>query len=114
MATTPSPKKLTPFHVRNKDLKKDTATLFIRIHTRKVDFFNRYMIFMEHPYHSMKSPQTYIPGTKCIYRGTKCSLLWQQDLCREGAILTVPADITLIALDDRIDPHQPITMPFPF
>ena len=37
MATTPSPKKLTPFHVRNKDLKKDTATLFIRIHTRKVD-----------------------------------------------------------------------------
>ncbi len=37
MATTYSPKKLTPFHVRNKDLKKDTATLFIRIHTRKVD-----------------------------------------------------------------------------
>lgn len=37
MATTPSPKKLTPFHVRNKDLKKDTATLFIRIHTRKID-----------------------------------------------------------------------------
>ena len=29
--------KLTPFHVRTKDLKKDTATLFIRIHTRKVD-----------------------------------------------------------------------------
>ncbi|WP_051729223.1 hypothetical protein [Akkermansia muciniphila] len=37
MATTPSSKKLTPFHVRNKDLKKDTATLFIRIHTRKID-----------------------------------------------------------------------------
>ena len=37
MATTPSPKKLTPFHVRNKDLKKDTATLFIRVHTRKID-----------------------------------------------------------------------------
>lgn len=47
MTTTPSPKsptqaprrakKLTPFHVRNKDLKKDTATLFIRIHTRKMD-----------------------------------------------------------------------------
>lgn len=37
MATTPSPKRLTPFHVRNKDLKKDTATLFIRIHTRKID-----------------------------------------------------------------------------
>lgn len=37
MATTPSPKKLTPFHVRNKDLKKETATLFIRIHTRKID-----------------------------------------------------------------------------
>ncbi|WP_286044390.1 hypothetical protein, partial [Xylanibacter rodentium] len=26
-----------PFHVRTKDLKKDSATLFIRIHTRKVD-----------------------------------------------------------------------------
>ena len=47
MATTPSPKlstqslrpakKLTPFHVRNKDLKKETATLFIRVHTRKID-----------------------------------------------------------------------------
>ena len=37
MTTTPSPKKLTPFHVRNKDLKKETATLFIRVHTRKID-----------------------------------------------------------------------------
>ena len=37
MTSTASPKKLTPFHVRTKDLKKDTATLFIRIHTRKVD-----------------------------------------------------------------------------
>ena len=37
MTTASSPKKLTPFHVRNKDLKKDTATLFIRIYTRKVD-----------------------------------------------------------------------------
>ena len=47
MATTSSPKSLTqslrsekkliPFHVHNKDLKKDTAPLFIRIHTRKVD-----------------------------------------------------------------------------
>ena len=37
MATTPSPKKLTPFYVRSKDLKKDTATLFYRIHTRKID-----------------------------------------------------------------------------
>lgn len=37
MATTPSPKKLTPFHVRNKDLKKETATLFICVHTRKID-----------------------------------------------------------------------------
>ena len=32
-----SVKKLPLFHVRNKDSKKDTATLFIRIHTRKVD-----------------------------------------------------------------------------
>lgn len=31
------PKNLTPFHIRNKDLKKETATLFIRIHTRKID-----------------------------------------------------------------------------
>ena len=37
MTKSPSPKKLTPFHIRTKDLKKDTATLFIRIHTRKVD-----------------------------------------------------------------------------
>lgn len=37
MTKSPSPKKLTPFHVRTKDLKKDIATLFIRIHTRKID-----------------------------------------------------------------------------
>lgn len=37
MAITTNTKKLTPFHVRNKDLKKEVATLFIRIHTRKVD-----------------------------------------------------------------------------
>ncbi len=46
MATTlpagpvaPSPRKtrLTPFHVRAKDLRKNTATLFIRIHTRRID-----------------------------------------------------------------------------
>lgn len=29
-------KKLTPFHIRNKDLGKRPATLFIRIHTRKI------------------------------------------------------------------------------
>lgn len=29
--------KLTPFHVRGKDLGKSTATLFIRIHTRRID-----------------------------------------------------------------------------
>ena len=37
MTKLPSPKKLTPFHIRNKDLEKETATLFIRIHTRKID-----------------------------------------------------------------------------
>ncbi len=37
MTRTPSPKKLTPFYVRTKDLKKESATLFIRIHTRKID-----------------------------------------------------------------------------
>ena len=37
MTRTPSPKKLTPFYVRTKELKKESATLFIRIHTRKID-----------------------------------------------------------------------------
>ena len=39
--------KLTPFHVRTKDLKKDTATLFIRIHTRKVDVLVSTMLQVE-------------------------------------------------------------------
>ena len=57
MTKSPSPKsstqslrpakKLTPFHVRTKDLKKDTATLFIRIHTRKVDVLVSTMIQVE-------------------------------------------------------------------
>ena len=47
MTKTPSPKKLTPFHVRTKDLKKDTATLFIRIHTRKVDVLISTMLQVE-------------------------------------------------------------------
>lgn len=37
MATTPSARKLTPFHVRPKDMNKENATLFYRIHTRKID-----------------------------------------------------------------------------
>ena len=36
-AVAPLCEEIDPFHVCNKDLKKDTATLFIRIHTRKVD-----------------------------------------------------------------------------
>lgn len=47
MATTPSPKKLTPFHIRNKDLGKETATLFIRIHTRKIDVLVSTMLQVE-------------------------------------------------------------------
>ena len=57
MTKSPSPKsstqslrpakKLTPFHVRTKDLKKDTATLFIRIHTRKVDVLVSTMLQVE-------------------------------------------------------------------
>lgn len=37
MATTPSARKLTPFYVRPKDMNKENATLFYRIHTRKID-----------------------------------------------------------------------------
>lgn len=37
MATTPSIRKLTPFYVRPKDMNKENATLFYRIHTRKID-----------------------------------------------------------------------------
>ena len=37
MATSPSARKLTPFHVRPKDMNKENATLFYRIHTRKID-----------------------------------------------------------------------------
>lgn len=37
MATTPSIRKLTPFYVRPKDMNKANATLFYRIHTRKID-----------------------------------------------------------------------------
>lgn len=47
MTKSPSPKKLTPFHIRTKDLKKDTATLFIRIHTRKVDVLVSTMLQVE-------------------------------------------------------------------
>lgn len=47
MATTPSPKKLTPFHIRNKDMGKETATLFIRIHTRKIDVLVSTMLQVE-------------------------------------------------------------------
>ena len=47
MTKSPSPKKLTPFHVRTKDLKKDIATLFIRIHTRKVDVLISTMLQVE-------------------------------------------------------------------
>ncbi len=47
MATSPSPKKLTPFHIRNKDLGKETATLFIRIHTRKIDVLVSTMLQVE-------------------------------------------------------------------
>ena len=47
MTKSPSPKKLTPFHVRTKDLKKETATLFIRIHTRKVDVLISTMLQVE-------------------------------------------------------------------
>ncbi len=47
MTTTPSARKLTPFHVRTKDLKKDTATLFIRIHTRKIDVLVSTMLQVE-------------------------------------------------------------------
>lgn len=47
MATTPTPKKLTPFHIRNKDMGKETATLFIRIHTRKIDVLVSTMLQVE-------------------------------------------------------------------
>lgn len=47
MTRTPSPKKLTPFHIRTKDLKKESATLFIRIHTRKIDVLVSTMIQVE-------------------------------------------------------------------
>ena len=57
MTKSPSPKsstqslrpakKLTPFHVRTKDLKKDTATIFIRIHTCKVDVLISTMLQVE-------------------------------------------------------------------
>ena len=47
MATTPSPKKLTPFHIRNKDMGKEIATLFIRIHTRKIDVLVSTMLQVE-------------------------------------------------------------------
>ena len=47
MATTPSPKKLTPFHIRNKDIGKESATLFIRIHTRKIDVLVSTMLQVE-------------------------------------------------------------------
>lgn len=47
MTKSPSPKKLTPFNIRTKDLKKDTATLFIRIHTRKVDVLVSTMLQVE-------------------------------------------------------------------
>lgn len=47
MTKSPSPIKLTPFHIRTKYLKKDTATLFIRIHTRKVDVLVSTMLQVE-------------------------------------------------------------------
>lgn len=47
MTKTPSPKKLTPFHIRNKDMGKETATLFIRIHTRKIDVLVSTMLQVE-------------------------------------------------------------------
>ena len=47
MTKSPSPKKLTPFHIRNKDLGKETATLFIRIHTRKIDVLVSTMLQVE-------------------------------------------------------------------
>lgn len=47
MATTPSPKILTPFHIRNKDMGKETATLFIHIHTRKIDVLISTMLQVE-------------------------------------------------------------------
>lgn len=47
MTSTPSPKKLTPFYIRTKDLKTESATLFIRIHTRKIDVLVSTMIQVE-------------------------------------------------------------------
>lgn len=47
MTKSPSPKKLTPFHIRNKDMGKETATLFIRIHTRKIDVLVSTMLQVE-------------------------------------------------------------------
>ena len=47
MTKSPSPKKMTPFYIRNKDLGKETATLFIRIHTRKIDVLLSNMIQVE-------------------------------------------------------------------
>ena len=47
MTKSPSPKKLPPFHIRNKDMEKETATLFIRIHTRKIDVLVSTMLQVE-------------------------------------------------------------------
>lgn len=47
MKKSPSPKKLTPFHIRNKDMGKEIVTLFIRIHTRKIDVLVSTMLQVE-------------------------------------------------------------------